>query len=398
MKNFKIYILIFFYSSFFFLYSSEAYLTFFLYRGGENRLDPNLKQKQVIYKNLTGNDYDVRTKMQFYEHSKINDKNSTVTIEPYFLSSENFFYLAGVSKSNTIACNENGYFYKHLSDRYGFNNIDEEWDQNEIKYLLTGDSFIHGSCVERPNDISSVLRKISNSSVLNLGYRGNGPLTQYASLREYLPKNVKNILWFYFEENDISDIKSEMKKPNLIKYLDDKNFNNNLKSKQKKIDSLHIKRIEENIIKKKDLDNYWQSYYSKKKKILRFVRLNQFKRFINSIKDKKNINNDSLVLNKFEETLIAAKQLADENGSKFYFIYLGAYHRYKSSISTHSYKKNYPKIMKIVNNLGIPIIDTTKEFFFETDDPLKYFPFRQYGHYNVEGYKKLSELVYKKIN
>ena len=134
------------------------------------------------------------------------------------------------------------------------------------------------------------------------------------------------------------------------------------------------------------------------KKILRFIRLNQFKEFVFFIKNKKIKNNDHLALNKFEETLAAAKQLADKNGSKFHFIYLGAYHRYKSSISTHRYKENYPKIIKIVNNLEIPIIDTTKELFLKTDDPLMYFPFRQYGHYNVEGYKKLSELVYKRVN
>jgi len=398
MKYFKTYILIFFCSSLFFLYLSEAYLTFFLYKGGEGRLDPNLKQKQVIYKNLTGKDYDVRTKMEIYENLKNFDKNISVTIEPFFLSSEFSFYLAGVSNVNTIACNENGYYSKHLSDRYGFNNKDKEWDKKEIKYLLVGDSFIHGSCVNRPNDVSSALRKISNNTVINLGYRGNGPLTQYASLREYLPKNVKNILWFYFEENDISDISFEMKNPILKKYLTDKNFNLNLKSDKKKIDLLHKKRIKNNIVAKKKLDKYWKSYYSKKKKILRFIRLNQFKIFIYSIKNKKIKSNDNASLKKFEETLIAAKQLADANGSKFHFIYLGAYHRYKSSINTHKYKQNYPEIIKIVNNLGIPIIDTTKELFLKTDDPLQYFPFRQYGHYNIKGYKKLSELIYKRIN
>ena len=398
MKNFKSYIFIIFFSLVFFLYLSEAYLTFFLYKGGEGRLDPNLKQKQTIYKNLTGKNYETRTKMQFYEYNKKFDQNTSVTIEPYFLSSEKSFYLGGVSKTNTVDCNENGYYSIHLTDRYGFNNIDKEWDSKEIEYLLIGDSFVHGACVDRPHDVSSRLREISNRSVLNLGYRGNGPLTQYASLREYMPKKVKNVLWFYFEENDISDIKLEMKTHNLTKYLDDKNFNLNLMLKQKQIDKFHKKRIEKDIIEKKRLDKYWDSYYSTKKKILRFVRLNQSKQFFYSFKNKKISNNDDFALKKFEETLVAAKELSDKNGSKFYFIYLGAYHRYKSSFGTHKYKDYYPKIIKIVNKLGIPVIDTTKESFLKNDDPLIYFPFRQYGHYNVEGYKKLSELIYKKVN
>jgi hypothetical protein len=71
-----------------------------------------------------------------------------------------------------------------------------EWDKKEIEYLLVGDSFTHGACVNRPNDISSVLRNLSNKSVLNLGMSGNGPLIEYATLREYLDTNVKKFYGF----------------------------------------------------------------------------------------------------------------------------------------------------------------------------------------------------------
>jgi len=371
----------------------------------EKKLNPYPSDIIQEYKNKTGNEFDKRPRFKVYEDLIKDNPNVMVSVPPesYLINvnykiKNNVFPLSGVSNVLTINCNENGYYSTHLSDRYGFNNIDKEWDAKEIEYLLVGDSFIHGACVKRPDDASSVLRKISNRSVLNLGYRGNGPITQYASLKEYMPKNVKNILWFYFEENDISDIKLEIKKPRLKMYLDDKNYILNLKSKQDSINQLHKKRIEKNIIEKKLLDKYWESYYSTKKKILRFIRLNQFKRFVFYITNKEIKNNDNLALSKFEETLVAAKQLADKNGSNFYFIYLVAYHRYKSPINSHKYKENYPKIIKIVNSLGIPIIDTTIELFSKTDDPLMFFPFREYGHYNVEGYKKLSELIYKRVN
>ena len=132
MRHFKTYTFIIFYSLLFFLYLSEAYLTFFLYNGGEGRQDPNLQKKEKIYKNLTGKKYDVRTKIQFYEFFRKYEKNSSVTIEPYHLSAQKFFYLGGVSKTNTIDCNENGYYSKYLSDRYGFNNFDKDWDQKQI--------------------------------------------------------------------------------------------------------------------------------------------------------------------------------------------------------------------------------------------------------------------------
>ena len=81
-------------------------------------------------------------------------------------------------------------------------------DNENIEYILVGDSFTMGQCVNRPNDIASVLRKLSKSSVLNLGYGGNGPLLQYATLREYLnPK--KYVLWLFFEGNDILDLNND---------------------------------------------------------------------------------------------------------------------------------------------------------------------------------------------
>ena len=104
------------------------------------------------------------------------------------------FPLSGISNSETIHCNENGYFSIYQSDRYGFNNPDYEWDKKEIEYLLVGDSFTLGACVNRPNDIASVIRALSHKSVLNLGYNDNGPLIEYAVLREYLNSNVKKVL------------------------------------------------------------------------------------------------------------------------------------------------------------------------------------------------------------
>ena len=46
-----------------------------------------------------------------------------------------------------------------MSDRYGFNNPDYEWDKEKIDFLLVGDSFVHGACVNRPYDIASQMRK-----------------------------------------------------------------------------------------------------------------------------------------------------------------------------------------------------------------------------------------------
>ena len=161
--------------------------------------------------------------------------NAAVSIHAYYHHNISLYSLSGISNSKTVYCNENGYTAIYDSDRFGFNNPDTEWDNREFEYLLLGDSFTQGACVNRPNDISSVLRTLSDKKVLNLGLRGNGPLKEFATLKEYLPKNTKKILWMYFE-NDLEGLKQEIKENFLINYIEDKNFKQNLIKRQSEID------------------------------------------------------------------------------------------------------------------------------------------------------------------
>ena len=221
------------------LYLFEGYLTYTFSHYKK------INEKKKIYENKTGNKYDTRTQLEVYKDLQKKENNVSVKVSPkkWFGKNNKIVPLSSVSNSKTVYGNENGYFFIYLSDRYGFNNPDKEWDSKEIEYLLVGDSFIHGANVNRPNDISSVLRNLSNKSVLNLGYSGNGPLTQYASLREYLNPNIKKVLWFYFEDNDFIDLQKEKENNILMNYINDPTFSQNLKLKQKEIDNMVNKLI-----------------------------------------------------------------------------------------------------------------------------------------------------------
>ena len=52
-----------------------------------------------------------------------------------------------------------------------------------------------------------------------------------------MTSDVKNILWIYFEGNDLSDLQNELGSDFLRKYFENLNFSQNLKNKQEQIDS-----------------------------------------------------------------------------------------------------------------------------------------------------------------
>jgi len=378
-EKIKTYLIITLSSVVFSLYIFEAYLT-------EGQYFYLLGKKIKLYKEQTGKNYDTREQFEVYNDLRKEDKNVVVAVTPkIYLNESNIkiFPITGISYSKTLYCNENGYYFIYESDRYGFNNPDEEWDKEEIEYLFVGDSYIQGACVNRPNDIASVLRTLSKKTVLNLGHGGVGPLIEYAILREYLKLNVKNVFWVYYERNDISNLNDELKSKILIQYLQNLNFTQNLKSKQNQIDEL-AKQIIEREKKKEEKEN------SLSFKAFKFIKIYHTRHLLFYFQPELQTE----LVPQFKEILKLAKDLATKNNSNFYFVYLPGYTRYK----TYYDNSFYNEVKQIVEKLSIPFIDIHKEVFEKESNPLKLFPFELGGHYNVEGYRKVAEAIYKFIS
>jgi lysophospholipase L1-like esterase len=344
------------------LYLFEGYLTF------------KEQASEQLYEKQTGKKWDTRNKLEIYIDLKKTNNDiviSTPSAE-FFDKKYPTFPMSGLSNSETINCNENGYYAIYQSDRYGFNNPDKEWGEKEIEYFLVGDSFTNGACVNRPNDISSVLRNLSKKSVLNLGIGGNGPLIEYATLREYLNTKVKKVLWIYYEGNDLKNLENEKKNDILINYLKDLNFTQNLKFKQNEIDSFLSNQIKEN------------TRITFDSKLMKFIKFYNTRVSILQTPAPAPAPEFKLILQ-------LTKEITNKNNSKLYFVYLPEYSRYKTTYDN----TNYNLVKKIVNELKIPFIDIHKEVFEKEQNPLKLFPFELNGHYTVDGYKKVAETIYK---
>ena len=388
-ENLKEYLIIIGISFILSIYSFETYLT----------LKIDFFSKVKLYEKRTGKKWDSRNTYEIYkDFSKIN-QNVVLDVNPSeFLKNEHkIFPLSGISNSETINCNENGYYSIYQSDRYGFNNPDSEWDNEEIEYLLVGDSMTHGACVDRPNDMSSVLRNLSGKSVLNLGQGGTGPLIQYAILREYLnrdiKRDIKKIIMVYFEGNDLWNFLDEKNNNILSNYLDDLNFTQNLILRQNKVDYLGRQKID---VRESEFTNDENQIL---KKIFIFLRLNKSRTMLNSYLPKnrqQTTYNDKLTnleITELKKLYLQTKELVEQNNSKFYFVYLPQFARYKTNYDD----KNYNMLKNMMNELKIPFIDIHTELLALEQNPLKLFPFESPGHYNVNGYKKIAETIHNLI-
>ena len=161
-----------------------------------------------------GIEYDQRTKLEVIEDLIAEGVDAVPAVRPRDILTidERLMPLGGISNKTTVSENESGRRMIYLSDRYGFNNPDSEWDSKEVEWLLTGDSFTEGVAVQPGEDIAGQLRVITQESAINLGRSGNGPLNELAELTEYAREiKPKKVLWMYSTNDLMSELQREKK-------------------------------------------------------------------------------------------------------------------------------------------------------------------------------------------
>ena len=307
-----------------------------------------------------------------------------ISTDGILINGEKIFPLAGISNILTINCNENGKVSTYISDRFGFSNDDSVWDENEIETLIIGDSFAHGACVDQDEGFAKNLKNLSNKNVVNLGFGANGPLLEYATYVEYGRElKAKNVLWFYYEGNDLRNLRNEINSDILLNYIN-KNFVQNLKNKQTKIDVYLQNYLNKNIsnTKKNKKINLF--------KILKFGNLRDILITSNYVQNYKNCKQENL--DKFISIIKKLDTELTEKNSNLIFIYLPSYYRFENQMNFCK-----EKIIGLLNKNQIYYIDIYKEFFEKLDNPLLFFPFEKFGHYTADGYEEIANIIYNKL-
>jgi len=313
------------------------------------------------------------------------------------VNQKKLFPLSGISKKLTILCKkkENNKFITYKSDRYGFRNKDINWDKEYADFVLLGDSFVHGSCVASNKTIGSQLTKISKDifnkkvNTINLGFGGNGPLIEYATLKEYAKYIEKKIVLYVFtESNDFINLHQELKDPFLKKYLDDK-FQQKLINKQFDIDEINHSVLEQEIKKQQNLGLY------------NFIKLNNLRTSIRNLlytKSKlRSFEYSEKLYQSYNQILINLKKLTQNQNAEFYFVYMPYVLRFSSDDYGPNYQI-YSRVMSMVKELNIKYIDIQGIVISEHNDPLSIFELRKGQHLNETGYKFVAETIIKEIN
>lgn len=392
-NNLKLNLSVLFFTICISVYGFETFLEFF--KGEKPQM--LVTQKEIIAKQM-GVPYDTRTKIEVIDELRDSGIYAFPNLRPsFFVPSDGLtsnkgriYPLGTISNSITILGNEAGYFPIIETDEYGFNNPKGLYNKNKVDIMLTGDSFVEGYSVNSNESISAVLRQLDFNTI-SIGKGGNGPLLEFAALKEYAkPLEPKIVLWVYYI-NDFSELENEMKSSLLKNYLNEKNYSQNLISRQEEIDVLLKKyaQIEWEKIKNKEKKKNanWKTNINKmiiNNRIVKIFKLSELRKMIKP---------RSKIINNFRDILKKSNQIVSGWNAKMYFVYLPDYTRY----STGNEHPERDLVIKSVTELDIPVIDIQEEVFDSHPDPLSLFALREHNHYNAEGYKLVAEAIEKQL-
>ena len=343
--------------------------------------------------------YDDRNRLQVVLDCRKTNQNCFPSVPPITflanglkLTDSVLFPLAGVANATVIGCNESGYYSTYKTDRFGFRNPSASWLNSEpIDLAFVGDSYAIGDCVNEGESFADKLREVF-PRVVNLGYGGNGPLIELATIKEYLSgRQIRFVFWVYFEGNDFTNLERDKNVETLVKYLEP-DFTQDLVLKKDKI----------NAAMRDYVNNRIETQEQGRAKVFPNLRLlfwkirNRKPRWIDTHKSN-NVDNSELLL--FQEILASAKHKVEESGGQLVFVYLPEYERFNSEVQSAPWSASRIKgeVVDMVNSLGIDLIDIEPAFRM-VEDPLNLFPFRIQGHYNETGNSIVASEIQKYLS
>jgi hypothetical protein len=231
-----------------------------------------------------------------------------------------------------------------------------------------------------------------------------------ATLKEYAAGfRPKVVLWFYFEGNDLRDLRNERANPLLSRYLTMNDFTQGLFNRQAEIDRALFNYFD-TVKDRNALSVILEEILGKVRHIHalpsaleRIMKLGQLRQRLGLVYGVTGVTQaepatpqriDQPQIDLLYEILSQAKKLVSSWGGNLYFIYLPGSNRYAGDhLNTGRHA-----VLHTANKAGIPSVDIHPVIMAQKD-PLSLFPLRQpyYVHYNEEGNRLVAEEVLRSI-
>lgn len=297
--------------------------------------------------------------------------------------------LTAMPRTTVVSCNETGQWQVYETDRHGFNNPDALWDGPAPQIAMIGDSFTHGSCVSRDQNMESLLQRRFGST-LNLGVGGDGPLLELAALTEYAePMRPKIVLWVFCEGNDLNeDLPFELKAPILRSYLHDPGFRQDLIHKDAIISAALRSYLDRNLREAMDrVDDPTENF-------LRYATLDRVRSAVGLGPILLGYNGGDLgqELAVFDQVLVSARDRVSGWGGKLYLVYLADSDRYLSRFGDGTVRQTiYHGVQDTARRLDIPMIDVAGAFA-RHPSPETLFAYPG-SHFNPAGYALAAQTI-----
>ena len=134
-------------------------------------------------------------------------------------------------------------------------------------------------------------------------------------------------------------------------------------------------------------------------KIFKFLKLYNLRlelykvNFLSKSETSKILTEDDFYL--FFEIIEKIHKFTNKNNSKLFFVFLPQYQDFIYNNNPNQYISK--KIEEKLNEMEIPFIELKNSVFLKQKNPLSLFPFELPGHYSIDGYKKVSEEIFKNI-
>ena len=367
----------------FIIFLSNAFVDFLIYQKNPSSKfflqKPNYKKKTEIIEN---------SNEKIYPNigSIINNPSLSLILEK-----KNTIFFGDIANSKIVLCNEIGEFVYFKSDKYGFRNFDKDYNKN--KSLMVGDSFGMGVCIKDEHYLKNLKLKVRNLSVA-----GSGPLEQIALINEYVNYfDVDNLIWLFYEGNDILDFREELKNPILKKY-DDLNYSNwpnyEYFSNKGKIDEILI-QYTENLLKKdiNKTSHFYKIQNGKEFSLSRIFKLTATRNILRNIRDNFSYES-SYVIEKYLENLKKINDLLLSKDIKVNMVFLPSY----STIKNQKIKKTTLDLKELIKIKfkNINLINFDEHLLKKNFDSTDVFITKK-THYNNNIYLELYEYINNQV-